>query len=122
MRGFVLLACLTLLAGCGPRAVDVAGIWQGTWAPTEGRSVGRFSVEVRQRGKTIEGEIELSVDWLPKSRIVGIVEGRRIRWGVLRGGAVVLTFEGQIDGEVARGTYTIGTTTRGGWTAQRVRR
>jgi hypothetical protein len=79
-------------------------------------------VDVQQNGKTISGEITLGVDWLAKGRIAGVVEGQKVRWGVLRENLVVLTFEGQVDGDAATGTYTIGGTAQGQWTARRTAR
>jgi hypothetical protein len=118
---FVLSAAV-IVSGCGPRAADVAGIWQGTWTGADGQSSGDFRVDVQQRGKTIGGEITLSLDWLAKARIAGVVEGQKVRWGVLRENLVVLTFEGQVDGDTARGTYTIGATAQGRWNARRAAR
>ncbi len=116
------LAVLGLLtAACGPRPVDVAGVWQGSWVSDDHQSTGTFRVEVTQRGKGISGTIDLSLDWLPQARIAGVVEGQRVRWGVLRGGVVVLTFEGIIDGDTAQGRYTFGAGPQGTWTARRVR-
>src|SRR3990172_1293855 len=118
MRIVVLIIGIILsIAGCGPRSADVAGIWQGTWTGIDGRSTGDFRVDVQQRGKTIGGEITLGLDALSKARITGVVEGQKVRWGVLRENLVVLTFEGQVDGDTARGTYTIGATVQGRWNA-----
>ena len=117
-----ILAAALLIAGCGPRAVDVAGAWQGTWTGAGGQGSGDFRVDVQQNGKTISGEITLGLDWLAKGRIAGVVEGQKVRWGVLRENLVVLTFEGQVDGDAAKGTYTIGGTAQGQWTARRTAR
>ena len=123
MRIVVLIIGIILsIAGCGPRSADVAGIWQGTWTGIDGRSTGDFRVDVQQRGKTIGGEITLGLDALSKARITGVVEGQKVRWGVLRENLVVLTFEGQVDGDTASGTYTIGATAQGRWNARRAAR
>jgi hypothetical protein len=63
----------------------------------------------------------LSLDWLPKARIEGVVEGQRVRWGVLHGSLVVLSFEGTVNGDTAGGNYSIGSAPRGTWAARRVR-
>ena len=117
-----ILGVIVFVSGCGPRAVDVAGVWQGTWTGVDGRSTGDFRVDVQQRGKTISGEISLGLDALSKARITGVVEGQKVRWGVLRENLVVLTFEGQVDGDNASGTYTIGATAQGRWNARRAAR
>ena len=125
-RTWLVLGVL-VIAACGPRATDVAGIWEGTWAASDRQSTGTLRVDITQRGKTITGEIRLSLDWLPQARIEGIVEGERVRWGVLRGRLVLLTFEGRVTGDSAEGTYAIGAgpggaAPGGSWTARRVRR
>lgn len=127
MRVRFLVLCPVLIAvlltlGCGPRAANVAGVWEGTWAGAEGRSTGAFRVAIQQRGKAISGTIELSLDWLPQARIEGIVEGQKVRWGVLRERLVVLTFEGRVSRDAAEGTYTIGSTAQGSWTARRLQK
>ncbi|MDP2957592.1 MAG: hypothetical protein Q8N53_14295 [Longimicrobiales bacterium] len=109
-------------SGCGPRPVDVAGTWEGTWTSADHQSRGTFRVEIQQRRKVIKGTIELSLDWLPQARIDGVVEGSRVRWGVLRGGLVVLTFEGSVSGDAAEGTYSFGQAGEGTWTARRTGR
>lgn len=121
---YVLLpaVCGLTLAACGRPAANVAGVWEGTWAGADGQSTGRFRVDVRQRGKTISGRIELGLDWLPHAQIDGVVEGQTVRWGVLRERLVVLTFEGRVDQDTAEGTYRIGTETRGSWNARRTAR
>jgi hypothetical protein len=111
---------VALAGGCGARAIDVAGTWQGRWTSADRQSSGTFRVDVSQRGSQINGPIELSLDWLPRARIEGIVEGSRVRWGVLHGAVVVLAFEGTVTGDAAEGTYTIGSTSKGAWTASRV--
>ncbi len=120
--GSILALCGLLAAACGPRAADVAGVWQGSWASADQQSAGAFRVEITQRGKAISGTIDLSLDWLPQARIEGVVEGQKVRWGVLHGGVVVLTFEGAIAGDSADGRYTIGAMGQGTWIARRVRR
>ncbi len=102
--------------------MDVAGVWQGSWAAADQQSAGAFRVEITQRGNAISGTIDLSLDWLPKARIEGVVEGQKVRWGVLHGGVVVLTFEGVITDDSADGRYSIGAGGEGTWTARRVRR
>lgn len=89
---------------------------------SDGQSTGRFTVDIRQRGKTISGRIELSLDWLPQAQIDGVVEGQTVRWGVLRERLVVITFEGRVNQDTAEGTYRIGTETRGSWNARRTGR
>jgi hypothetical protein len=120
--GLLVLGSLIVLAGCGPRPVDVSGTWEGRWTAADGQGSGTFRVEVTQRGRTISGPIELSLDWLASARITGSVEARRVRWGVLRGGIVVLSFEGEVDGDRAQGLYTIATGGGGTWSATRARR
>lgn len=121
-QAFLLLVVLTSVSACGSRPVDVSGTWLGTWVGADGESAGRFRVEVSQRGKAIRGPIELSLEWLPRAKIEGVVEERRVRWGVLRGGVVVLSFEGEVIGDRAQGRYTIATGGEGTWSAARVRR
>lgn len=121
----VLLAILAgalIVAGCGPRPVNVAGTWEGIWIGADPQSRGTFRVVIQQRRKVIKGTIELSLDWLPQARIDGGVEGPRVRWGVLRGGLVVLTFDGSVSGDTAEGTYSFGQAGDGTWTAQRTGR
>ena len=119
--GLLILGGLIVLAGCGPRPADVSGTWEGTWAAANGQASGTFRVEVTQRGRSISGPIELSLDWLPSARINGSVEAQRVRWGVLRGGIVVLSFEGEVGGDRAQGRYTIATGGEGTWSAARIR-
>jgi hypothetical protein len=120
--GLLVLVGLIAMAGCGPRPVDASGTWEGRWTAADGQGSGTFRVEVTQRGRTISGPIELSLDWLPSARITGSVEARRVRWGVLRGGIVVLSFEGEVDGDRAQGRYTIAAGGGGTWSAARIRR
>jgi hypothetical protein len=116
------LAAVLLATSCGPRAVDVSGTWEGRWTADEGSSIGGFEVVVEQRGTAIRGPISLSLDWLPRAAINGTVDGRRVRWGVLRGGVVALQFDGEVDGDAAQGRYTVATGGGGAWTARRIRR
>jgi hypothetical protein len=120
--GLALALCGLIVAGCGPRALDVAGVWQGSWTSTDHESTGTFRVDISQRGRAISGPIELSLDWLPQAQIKGIVEGANVRWGVLHGGVTLLTFEGTVTEDAAAGRYSIGTGGDGVWTARRVRR
>ncbi len=117
-----LALCGLLAAACGPRAADVAGVWQGSWISGDRESTGVFRVDIQQRGQAISGPIDLSLDWLPRARIEGVVEGQKVRWGVLHGGLVVLTFEGTVSGESAEGQYSAGGGPQGTWAARRVRR
>ena len=117
-----LILSALLLAACGPRAANVAGTWEGTWISSDRASTGSFRVKIDQRGKTIKGPIELSLDWLPRAQIEGVVDGQTVRWGVLRGRLVVLTFEGRVNQDAAEGTYTIGPSAQGTWNARRLGR
>ncbi len=117
-----LALCGLLATACGPRVANVAGVWQGSWISGDRESTGTFRVEIQQRGQAISGPIDLSLEWLPRARIEGIVDAQRVRWGVLHGGLVVLTFEGIVSGESAEGRYNIGGGPQGTWTARRVRR
>ncbi len=117
-----LILGVLLLAACGPRAANVAGVWEGTWISSDRGSTGTFRVDINQRGKTIRGPIELSLDWLPQAQIEGVVDGQNVRWGVLRGRLVVLTFEGRVNQDTAGGTYTIGSAAQGTWNARRLGR
>ncbi len=116
------LAGALAAAGCGPRPADVAGNWEGVWVGADRQSRGTFRVDIQQRRKVIKGTIELSLDWLPQARIDGVVEGPRVRWGVLRGGLVVFAFEGSVSGDAAEGTYSFGQAGEGTWTARRTGR
>lgn len=107
---------------CGRPAANVAGVWDGAWMSADGQSTGRFKVDIRQRGKTISGRIELGLDWLPHAQIDGVVEGQTVRWGVLRERLVVITFEGRVNQDTAEGTYRIGAEARGSWNARRAAR
>jgi len=111
--------CGLTLVACGRPAANVAGVWEGTWTSSDGRSTGQFQVDIQQRGKTIAGKIELSLEWLPQAQIDGVVEGSTVRWGVLRERLVVITFEGRVSDDTAQGTYTIGTEANGAWNARR---
>ncbi|MFN3285710.1 MAG: hypothetical protein ACK45F_05460 [bacterium] len=115
--GYVLAALL--LAACA-RAPDVAGTWEGTWEAADGTSRGAFRVHVTQRGNRISGRIELSGTWFSEARVDGVVEGLRVRWGVLRGGVAVLTFEGTVGDGRSSGVYR-GPAGSGKWAARRVR-
>lgn len=97
-------------------------MWQGSWISADRESTGAFRVEILQRGQAISGPIDLSLDWLPRARIEGVVEGQKVRWGVLHGGLVVLTFEGTVSADSAEGRYSIGGGATGTWIARRVRR
>jgi len=109
-------------AGCRDRAADVGGVWDGTWKSADGQSEGSFRVDVTQRGVTLEGPIQLSLEWLPRARIAGTVAGNRVTWGVLQGGVAVLSFEGTITGDTGAGAYAVGSTAGGTWTARRIAR
>jgi hypothetical protein len=116
-----LVLCGLVAAACGPRVANIAGVWQGSWTSADRQSTGTFRVEIRQRGNAIGGPIELSLDWLPQARIDGVVEGQKVRWGVLREGVTLLTFEGIVAEDSAEGRYSISAGGEGTWTARRVR-
>lgn len=108
-----------LLAACA-RPPDVAGTWEGEWESADGTSRGTFRVHVTQRGNRISGRIELRGSWFSEARVDGVVEGSRVRWGVLRGGVAVLTFEGTVEDGRSSGVYR-GPGGSGNWAARRVR-
>ncbi len=114
-------ACLAvaLLVGCA-RPPHVAGTWYGLWESEDGQSRGTFRVHVTQRGNRISGRIEVSGSWFSEARIDGVVEGSRVRWGVLRGGVALLTFEGTVQGGQSWGVYHGPGGSAGRWTARRV--
>jgi hypothetical protein len=114
-----LLAALWVVA-CAP-APDVAGTWQGRWESDDGAARGTFRVHVTQRGNRISGRIELDGTWPSDARVDGVVEGSRVRWGVLRGGVAVLNFEGTVAGGHSSGTYRGPGGSSGRWEARRVR-
>lgn len=120
--GLLVFASLIIQTGCGPRPVDVSGTWDGVWRASGGQSSGTFQVEIAQRGRAISGPITLSLDWLPTARINGTVDERRVQWGVLRGGIVVLSFDGEVEGDRASGRYTFAAGGQGRWSATRTRR
>ncbi len=116
------LACLLLAVACAcARPPDVAGTWDGRWEGADGASAGTFRVQVAQRGNRIWGRIEVRGTWFSEARIDGAVEGTRVRWGVLRGGVAVLTFEGTVQDGRAFGVYRGPGGSHGNWVARRVR-
>jgi len=118
----MVLSSAVLLSGCGQRAADISGVWQGTFASNDGQTKGTFRATLRQQGQKVDGSIETSAYWLPKARIDGSINGRIVRWGVVRESLTVLTFEGQFDGDEANGRYGMGSATEGRWSAQRLPR
>ncbi|MER3457092.1 MAG: hypothetical protein C4304_09495 [candidate division GAL15 bacterium] len=117
----VWLIAALVLAGCG-RAPDLSGTWVGRWASDDGVSRGTFRVQVSQSGNRISGRIALEGTWFSRARIVGVVEGSHIRWGVLHGGVSVLTFEGRVEEGRSAGTYRGPGGSTGRWTAVRIAR
>ena len=120
LRGSWVVVVALAVLGCA-RSVDVAGVWQGTWESADGASRGAFRVEVAQRGNRISGPITLEGAWVPEARVEGSVEGFQVRWGVVRGGLVVVAFEGTVEDGRASGVYR-GPGGTGRWTARRVAR
>lgn len=120
IRGPALALLLLALWACS-RPPDVAGTWQGRWASEDGASRGTFWVHVDQRGHRISGRISVQGAWFSEARIDGAVEGSRVRWGVLRGGVTLLTFEGTIEDGRAFGVYRTPAGSGGRWAARRVR-
>jgi hypothetical protein len=121
LRGSWGIALLALAAlGCA-RPADVAGVWHGTWESADGAGRGTFRAEVAQRGNRISGPITLEGAWVSEARVEGSVEGLRVRWGVVRGGVVVVAFEGTVEDGRASGAYR-GPGGTGRWTARRVAR
>jgi hypothetical protein len=120
LRGSWVVVVALAVLGCA-RSVDVAGVWQGTWESADGASRGAFRVEVAQRGNRISGPITLEGAWVPEARVEGSVEGFQVRWGVVRGGVVVVAFEGTVEDGRASGVYR-GPGGTGRWTARRVAR
>ncbi len=120
LRGSWVVVVALAVLGCA-RPVDVAGVWQGTWESADGASRGAFRVEVAQRGNRISGPITLEGAWVPEARVEGSVEGFQVRWGVVRGGVVVVAFEGTVEDGRASGVYR-GPGGTGRWTARRVAR
>ncbi len=114
------VALALAVLGCA-RPVDVAGVWQGTWESADGASHGAFRVQVTQRGNRIWGPITLEGAWAPEARVEGSVEGSHVRWGVVRGGLVVVTFEGTVEDGRASGVYRA-PGGAGRWSARRVAR
>ncbi|MDR7447429.1 MAG: hypothetical protein QN166_10380, partial [Armatimonadota bacterium] len=64
--------------------------------------------------------IQVSGTWFSDARVDGVVEGSRVRWGVLRGGVAVLTFEGTVEDGRSSGVYR-GPAGSGKWAARRLR-
>ena len=114
-------ALLAALACACAGAPDVAGTWLGTWQGSDGRSAGGFRVHVAQQGNRISGRIEVEGAWFSEARIDGVVEGSRVRWGVLRGGVAGLQFDGRLQDGQASGVYRVPGGTGGRWSARRVR-
>lgn len=111
---------LVLVAAACARAPDVAGTWEGSWQSDDGLARGTFRVQVAQRGNRISGRIELQGTWFSDARVDGVVEGSRVRWGVLRGGVAVLSFEGTVNDGRASSTYRGPGGSAGRWTARRL--
>lgn len=118
----IVLSSAALLSGCGQRAVDISGVWQGTFASNDGQTKGTFRATLRQEGQKIDGNMEISLDWLPKARIDGTIQGQNVNFGVVRDNLTVLTFQGQFDGDAAKGRYGMGSATEGRWSANRLPR
>ncbi len=114
-------AIVVALASACARAPEVAGTWVGTWQGSDGASSGSFRVLVTQHGNRISGRIELEGTWFSEARIEGVVEGSRVRWGVLHGRLAVLQFDGALEDGRAAGVYRAPGGTGGRWTARRVR-
>lgn len=74
-----------------------------------------------QRGNRIWGRIELEGTYFSEARIEGVVEGSRVRWGVLHGTLAVLQFDGTLEDGRAAGVYRAPGGTGGRWAARRVR-
>ncbi len=122
VRGVSYTAALlaTLVCACA-QPPHVAGTWVGRWQGSEGDSAGRFRVHVLQKGNRITGRIVVEGTWFSEARIDGVVEGSRVRWGVLHGGLAVLQFDGTVQGDWASGVYRVPGGAGGRWAARRVR-
>ena len=90
----------------------LSGTWSGQYS---GAFQGTFTLTWQQSGSTLSGTIKLSAPPL-NLPISGNVNGSAIQFGTL--GAVGVTYSGSVSGNTMSGTYTAGTTARGGsWSA-----
>ncbi|MGQ0569157.1 MAG: peptidoglycan DD-metalloendopeptidase family protein [Armatimonadota bacterium] len=95
--------------GLIPPAIDLAGVWVGTWTSTVLPGTGgTVLVELTQAGPVIGGTVTITGSpVITTGTVFGTLAGNRITFGVINVvGTAVATFEGTFSGTTANGTYS----------------
>ncbi len=95
-----------------PPAGTLSGKWSGTYT---GAFTGTFALTWTQTSELLKGTIDLSTSGtLP---LTGKVQGNAITFGTV--GSQAVTYVGTVSGDTMSGTYVIGASQQGSWTAHR---
>jgi hypothetical protein len=89
---------------------DLSGTWSGHYS---GAFSGTFTLTWQQTGSKLSGTIDLSSDGSPK--INGTLTGNTITFGTV--GSTAITYSGTVSGTSMSGTYTVGGSAGGSWSA-----
>lgn len=91
---------------------DLSGTWSGHYS---GAFSGTFTLTWQQSSSKLSGTIDLSSDGSPQ--INGTVTGDTIKFGTV--GSTAITYSGTVSGDSMTGTYTVGGSTGGSWSANK---
>jgi len=90
--------------------VDLSGTWSGQY---DGAFNGTFTLTWTQSNSKLTGSIKLSTDGTVN--LNGVVTGNSIRFGTV--GSTAITYSGTVSGDSMSGTYQVGGSTGGNWSA-----
>jgi hypothetical protein len=91
---------------------DLGGTWTGHYS---GAFTGTFTLTWHQSGSKLSGTIDLSTDGSPQ--INGTVTDNTIKFGTV--GSTAITYSGTVSGNSMSGTYTVGGSGGGSWSANK---
>ena len=89
---------------------DLSGTWSGKY---DGAFNGTFNLTWTQSSSKLTGSIDLSTDGT--LNLNGVVTGNSIQFGTV--GSTAITYSGTVSGDSMSGTYQVGGSTGGNWSA-----
>ena len=100
-------------AATAAASTGLSGKWSGQYS---GADQGTFALSWRQSGTNVQGTIKISA---PASSFVirGTVVNGTIRFGTV--GSLAITYSGTVSGNSMSGSYQVGGSTGGPWSASR---
>jgi hypothetical protein len=101
----------TSVAPSSSTALDLSGSWHGQYS---GSSQGTFALTWQQSGTSLVGTIQIS-DPAQTLPLTGTLSGATITFGTV--GSLAVTYTGTASGSSMSGTYAVGGTNAGSWSA-----